>query len=150
MKLPLQVNGIEVYYDGRCGMCCTFHEWINAQPRAYPIRFVPYQSDEAERIFPGIGQLDPAREMVVRTDTGAIHRGAEAWVFCLYSCANYRELAHRLAAPRLLPLAKKACNLLAANRHGLSKIFFRKKDREVAANLHQMPQATCESDLCHT
>lgn len=147
MNLPLQVKGIEVFYDGRCGMCCTFHEWIARQERAYEIRFVPYQDERAEEIFPGIGTLDPAREMIVRTEEGEIYRGAEAWVFCLYSCVTYRKLARRLAGPGLLPVAKRACALLAANRHGLSKIFFRRKDREVREQLHEIPDPeTCEDE----
>ena len=147
MKLPLQEKGIEVFYDGRCGMCCTFHEWIARQERAYPVRFVAYQDERAERIFPGIGTLDPAREMIVRTEEGEIYRGAEAWVFCLYSCVAYRKVARRLASKRLLPVARKACAVLAANRHGLSKIFFRRKDREVRARLHAIP-APCGEDAC--
>lgn len=146
MKLPLQVKGIEVFYDGRCGMCCTFHEWVARQERAYPVVFVPYQDERAERIFPGLGVLDPAREMVVRTAGGGIYRGAEAWVLCLYSCVAYRELAGRLASRRLLPLAKRACAVLAANRHGLSKIFFRRKDLEVRARLHAIPDPCEEGD----
>jgi predicted DCC family thiol-disulfide oxidoreductase YuxK len=61
MKLPEQLRKIEVFYDGRCGMCCSFHEWINRQPRAYEIDFIPYQAARAEKVFPGIGTLDPAR-----------------------------------------------------------------------------------------
>lgn len=72
MKLPEQTKGIEVFYDGRCGMCCTFHEWINRQPREFGIDLIAYQSARAELVFPGIGTLDPAREMVVRTDRGEI------------------------------------------------------------------------------
>ncbi len=66
MKLPDELKSIEVFYDGRCGMCCTFHEWINRQPRAFLIEFIPYQAADAERRFPGLNTLDPAREMVVR------------------------------------------------------------------------------------
>lgn len=148
MKLPIHVKRIEVFYDGRCGMCCTFHEWINRQPRAFQIEFIPYQSPEAEKVFPGINTLDPAREMIVRTDEGKIHRGAEAWVWCLYSCANHRELAHRLSRPLMLGVAIRMCRLLAANRHGLSKIFFRRKDREVRETLHQMTPPDCKDDKC--
>ena len=143
-----QPDKIEVYYDGRCGMCCTFHEWINRQPRAFGVDFIPYQAERAERAFPGIGMLDPAREMVVRTDGGAIFRGAEAWVMCLYSCANHQAAARRLASPALLPVAIRACRLLAANRHALSKVFFRRKDREVRENLHRMETPACPGDLC--
>ena len=148
MKLPLTTKKIEVFYDGRCGMCCTFHEWVNRQSRAFRIDFIPYQDGEAEKVFPGLNTLDPAREMIVRTDEGKIFRGAEAWVWCLYSCADYRGLAKRLCGPCLLPVAIRACRLLSANRHGLSKIFFRKKDREVRRSLHRMETPACEGDFC--
>ncbi len=148
MKLPNQIEGIEVFYDGRCGMCCAFHEWINRQPRAFAIAFVPYQAAEAERIFPGLATLDPAREMVVRTSDGGIFRGAEAWVWCLHSCANYQSAARKLAGPGLLPVAIHACRLLAANRHALSKVFFRRKDREVRDELHRMTVGACANGTC--
>ena len=148
MNLPIQVKKIEVFYDGRCGMCCSFHEWIYRQKRAFEIDFWPYQAAEAELIFPGINTLDPAREMIVRTDEGEVYRGAEAWVWCLYSCANHRTLARRLARPALLGVAVRVCRLLAANRHGLSKVFFRRKDREVRETLHQMTPPNCEGDHC--
>jgi len=148
MKLPQPVKKIEVFYDGRCGMCCTFHEWIHRQPRAFGIEFIPYQSPDAEAIFPGLNTLDPAREMIVRVDGGELYRGAEAWVWCLHSCANYRGLAERLARPALLGVAVQMCRLLAANRHGLSKVFFRRKDREVRETLHQMSPPDCPDGKC--
>lgn len=150
MNLREQVQRIEVYYDGRCGMCCSFHEWIHRQRRAFAVTFIPYQSPDAERIFPGIGLLDPAREMVVRTDDGDIFRGAEAWVWCLYSCEKYQAAALKLGSPAMLPVAVKACRLLAANRHALSKVFFRAKDRAVREQLHQMAGPDCGSELCTT
>lgn len=150
MNLPKQCKGIEVFYDGRCGMCCSFHEWINRQPRAFGIEFIPYQAAHAERIFPGLGTLDPAREMIVRTSEDEIFRGAEAWVWCLYSCKNHQEAARRLGGPGLLPLAIHACRMLAANRHALSKVFFRSKDRQVREELHRMEIPECEHGFCAT
>jgi predicted DCC family thiol-disulfide oxidoreductase YuxK len=150
MKLPDQIDGIEVFYDGRCGMCCSFHEWINRQPRAFGITFIPYQAPDAEKVFPGIGTLDPAREMIVRTDKNAIYRGAEAWVLCLHSCANHQTAARRLAGPGLLPVAIHACRLLAANRRALSKGFFRGKDRKVREILHHMEEPGCRDGVCVT
>ena len=148
MKLTDEIRGIEVFYDGRCGMCCSFHEWINRQPRAFGIGFIPYQAAEAERVFPGLGTLDPAREMVVRTSEGRIFRGAEAWVWCLFSCANHQAAARRLGGPGLLPVAIRACRLLAANRHALSKVFFRSKDKAVRAELHRMQPDRCDGVTC--
>jgi predicted DCC family thiol-disulfide oxidoreductase YuxK len=148
MKLPETSKGIAVFYDGRCGMCCSFHEWINRQPRAFGIDFIPYQAARAERVFPGLGTLDPAREMVVRTAEGGVFRGAEAWVWCLYSCANHQVAARRLGGPGLLPVAVRACRVLAANRHSLSKVFFRRKNKAVREELHHMESAQCAGDYC--
>ncbi len=140
MKIPEQVQSITVFYDGHCGMCCTFHEWVNRQERSVKIHFVAYQSPEAEIRFPGIGRLEPDREMIVRDEAdGTIFRGAEAWVLCLASLTEFRPWAERLSSPVLLPVAKKTCHHLALNRHKLSKIFFRAKDEAVAAELHRMP-----------
>lgn len=150
MKLPEQIRKIEVFYDGRCGMCCSFHEWINRQPRAYQIDFIPYQSPCAEKVFPGIGTLDPAREMIVRTCRNEIYRGAEAWVLCLYGCANHQAAAMKLATPGLLSVAIRACRVLAANRHSLSKVFFRRKDKAVRETLHQMQAPECDNKHCLT
>ena len=150
MKLPEETKEIEVFYDGRCGMCCSFHEWINRQPRAFGIGFIPYQAADAEQVFPGLGTLDPAREMVVRTDGGEVFRGAEAWVWCLYSCANHQQAARKLGGPVMLPVAIHACRVLAANRHALSKLFFRSKDKAVRDKLHRMETAGCVGDYCTT
>ena len=148
MNFPQQIQGIEVFYDGRCGMCCSFHEWIHRQPRAFRIEFIPYQAPDAERVFPGLGTLDPAREMVVRTSEGGVFRGAEAWVWCLYGCANHQTTARKLGGPGLLPIAIQACRILAANRHALSKVFFRSKDRKVRETLHRMEPVDCGGDKC--
>ncbi len=143
MKIPENIRHIEVYYDGRCGMCCTFHEWVNRQPRAFAVRFAPYQSALAEEWFPGVRALGPEREMIVRTDTGEVYRGAGAWVLCLLSCHRYRWVARCLASPVLLPFAEKVCRALAGRRRALSKIFFRRKNREVSGALHHIPGQKC-------
>ena len=67
MKIPTQIQGIEVFYDGRCGMCCSFHEWVNRQPRAFGVEFIAYQAARAEevrdlrigKLFQLRGQQDP-------------------------------------------------------------------------------------------
>ena len=148
MKLPLYLNWIEVYYDERCGMCCILHEWLSRQKRAFSVRFIPYQVEEAADRFPEINDRSPAWEVVARTSEGQIIRGAEAWVWCLYSCANYRKLARRLASPALLPMAKRACQLLAVSRHCLSRVFFRRKDHKVRKTLHVMAGSTCDGVFC--
>jgi len=79
MNIPDTIQSIEVYYDGRCAMCCRFHEWVNRQPRAFAVTFVAYQSPRAENLFPGVTGMDPDLDMIVRTERGDIFRGAEGW-----------------------------------------------------------------------
>jgi len=141
------IKSIEVYYDGRCGMCCTFHEWLNRQDRANKVLFFPYQDTATESQFPGINSLEPDKEMIVRVDGTDVYRGAEAWIWCLWSCSDYRVLAEKMNRPLFLPFAKKVCHLLAANRLSLSKVFFRKKAKEVAEDLHSMPQIEREKGM---
>lgn len=151
MELPTGEKSFSVFYDGHCGMCCSFQEWLNRQPQLLPLTFYPYQSPAAESAFPGITRLDPDREMIVREDsTGTLYRGGEAWVICLYSLTEFRGWARRLSTPTLLPLAKKTCTHIAANRRRLSKVFFHRKDADVATALHRMPPrpAACISDTC--
>lgn len=148
MKIPDPIEYIEVYYDGRCGMCCLFQEWLSRQNRAFPVRFAAYQSERAEQMFPGISRFEPSREMIVRADSGELFRGAHGWVLCLFSCVKFQRIARRLASPTLLPFAEKTCLAIAARRRGVSRVFFRRKDREVAAKLHSMPDDECAGG-CH-
>lgn len=144
INLEQNVSFIEIYYDGRCGMCCTFHEWLNRQDHANKVYFYAYQDEAAEVHFAELKALDPAREMVVRVEGVDVHRGAEGWLWCLWSCQKYRALASWWNRPLLLPFAKKLCYVLAANRLPLSKVFFSKKNKEVEKNLHEMPN----NDIC--
>jgi hypothetical protein len=53
-----------------------------------------------------------------------------------------------LGGPGLLPIAIHACRVLAANRHALSKVFFRNKDKQVREKLHRMDVADCTDGYC--
>lgn len=136
---------IEVFPDGHCAMCRSFADWLERQPRAFPVRMLPYQSAAARSALPGIDSLEPGQLMIVRDDHGRIHRGAEAWVMCLWSCTNHRRLARRLASPALLPLARRACLLLAANRRRISRLLFRGGERELRREL----ETACPDGSCH-
>jgi len=78
------------------------------QPAFVPLIFVALQSNEAQRRFPGVDALKPGEQLLVISDQGAVYRGADAWIMCLWALENYREHAQRLAHPVLLPLARYA------------------------------------------
>lgn len=138
MKLPLQVKGMEVFHDGRGGMSGALVGWVARQARAFPVAFVGCGVRGEAGVVPGAGGGLSAGLVVVRTAEGEVVGGAEALLFCLYSCVAYRDLARRLASPRLLPLVRGACALLVAVRRGCSTIFFRWNDREGRARRHAL------------
>jgi hypothetical protein len=118
-----------------------------------PLVFIAFQSDEAHRRFPGIDALKPEEQLLVISDEGAVYRGANAWIMCLWALENYREHTQRLGHPALLPLAKLVCQLLSRNRFFLSAVLFRQEShnaaRKVAAhyNLHKATWANADCRL---
>jgi len=152
MKLNLTITAkkIEIYYDGKCGMCCRFIEWLVAQDRAMEVVCLPYQSEEATKNFPEIESHNPAKEIVVRVDGGEIYTGAEGWVWCLWSGVKYRDVAKLMNSRWMLPVAKKACVLISKNRLKVSKLFFGKKAKQIADEIHKVEVAKedCDSDNC--
>lgn len=137
MNLDQEVMRMEVFYDGRCAMCRTFVEWLVRQEGACEVVCLDYDGDDARRVFPDLGDYDPEKEMVVRVDGGDVYQGAEGWVYCLWGCVKYRDVAERMSHRLLLPMAKKVCYLVSKNRLGISRLFFRKKNEEIAAELEK-------------
>jgi predicted DCC family thiol-disulfide oxidoreductase YuxK len=124
-----------VLFDAECELCVRCRKWLMQQPAFVPLVFIPFQSDEAQRRFPGIDALKPSEQLLVISNEGAVYRGANAWVMCLWALENYRENAQRLAHPVLLPLAKAVCELLSRNRFFLSDILFRQNPETAAHKL---------------
>ena len=150
LKLETTIQRIEVFYDGHCGMCSSFVEWLVAQERAIEVVCLPYQTDEAVTAFPELLELKPEREMIVRIDGEDFYRGAEGWVWCLWSCAKYQDVSKLVNTRMLLPMAKKVCYLVSKNRLRVSKLLFGKKAKAVAEELHQLEvdQSECDDGKC--
>ncbi len=139
MKLELKTTAkkLEVYYDRECAMCCSFIEWLESQDRAMELVCMPYQSDEAKVKFPELAVYHPEKEIVVRVDGIDVYTGAEGWVWCLWSCAKYRDVAKLMNNRLMLRVAKKVCYLISKNRLKVSKLFFGKKARQIADEINK-------------
>ena len=124
-----------VLFDADCELCVRCRNWLAQQPAFVPLVFIAFQSDEAQRRFPGIDALKPGEQLLVISVEGAVYRGAHAWIMCLWALDNYREHAQRLAHPALLPFAKLVCELLSRNRFFLSDVLFRQKPHSAARKL---------------
>lgn len=112
---------LHVIYDAQCGLCRRCRDWLREQPAFIELAFTPLQALDLENRFPGIGQYQPQEQMVVISDEGGVYAGAAGWIMCLYALEDYRELSVRLAHPRLMPFAKRVCELISHKRLTLSR-----------------------------
>ena len=65
-----------VLFDADCELCVRCRNWLMQQPAFVPLVFIAFQSDEAQRRFPGIDGLKPEEQLLVISDEGAVYRGA--------------------------------------------------------------------------
>ena len=145
------MKSLYVLFDAECELCVRCRNWLAQQPVFVPLIFIAFQSDEAQRRFPGIDALKPGEQLLVISDEGAVYRGAHAWIMCLWALENYREHAQKLAHPVLLPLAKAVCELLSRNRFFLSDALFRQEPRRAARTVgahYDLHKATWANAVC--
>ena len=94
-----------VWFDGDCGFCRTVAKWLQAQEKLVPVRCVAAQS------APGAGcPIDVASllaQVTVTASDGAVYRGTNAWIVCLWALRSYRAWSLRFATPRWRPWAER-------------------------------------------
>lgn len=127
-----------VLFDGECSLCERCRAWLARQPAYLELHFLPFQSPEVAQRFPGIEALHPEEQLLVVSDEGGVYRGSDAWIMCLYALHDYRELSLRLAHPILRPMARRACELLSANRYRFSRWLNNLSTTEMANHLAQL------------
>lgn len=139
-------------YDSQCELCVRCRNWLMKQAAFVPLVFIPLQSPEVQKRFPGIDTFKPSEQMLVISDDGSVYRGARAWIMCLWALRKYRQHAQRLAHPILLPLAQRVCELLSRNRFYLSDILFRHDAENAARKLaaHYVLHKSAWSNRCLT
>jgi predicted DCC family thiol-disulfide oxidoreductase YuxK len=139
------MNCLYVLYDAECALCQRCRAWLMRQEAFIELRFLPLQSPDIPRRFPGIEELVLREKLVVISDEGAVYQGQNAWIMCLYALREYRAWAQRLAQPALLPFARMICELVSTNRLAISRLL-KRPDVEVGGRLAALRQAgrTCE------
>jgi predicted DCC family thiol-disulfide oxidoreductase YuxK len=138
------MDRLYVLYDANCGLCSWAKRWLIRQPTMIELRFIPAGSAIAARLFPGLDRAgEPPEELVVVSDQGAVYRGGNAWIMCLFALEAYREWANRLAHPLLRPLARQAFELLSSQRSRVSHWLSLASEVEIAETLSQVNVAAC-------
>ena len=105
--------------------------WLERQPSLVELAYLPLQSSEVGRRFPGIEMFHPEEHLVVVSDSGELWRGESAWITILWALREYREWAARLAHPSLRPFARRACALVSENRYRVSEWLPRASHRDL-------------------
>jgi len=139
---------LTIFFDARCGLCCRFSRWLMTQPARVSIQFLPYDSDEALRLFPRMMEVHADREIVVLADDGRWWQGTGAWLTCLWATREYRDWSFRLASPALRPWVSKAVSLLSGNRLKLSELLRLRSEAEMATALASIAAPACDSGSC--
>jgi predicted DCC family thiol-disulfide oxidoreductase YuxK len=122
------ITTLYAFYDGECGLCAACRRWLSHQPQLVPVCFLPYQSEEALRLCPGLMQLHPWREIVVMANTGEIYQGDAAWITLLWATAAWRTVAVDLSSSGLRGMARRVIEAISENRLTLSKWLGLKRD----------------------
>jgi len=111
---------LTVLYDGACLLCTNLRHWLRRQPQWVPLEFRSLHDPAVARLFPGVERFEPAAQLVVVSDRGAVYVGDRAWIMVLWALQDYRTWAERLARPALRPLARAVCQAVSRNRYLLS------------------------------
>jgi len=115
------MKSLYVLFDADCSVCRRCRDWLSSQPAFVRLIFIPLQSPEIDRMFPGVKSLRPQQQLIVIGDNGDVYRGASAWLICLWALRGYRATALRLANPILRPFAKLFCEVVSRNRSRISE-----------------------------
>ncbi|MCH0539356.1 DUF393 domain-containing protein [Streptomyces sp. MUM 203J] len=97
---------LTVLYDAQCPLCVHLRAWMLRQARLVPLDLVPAGSQEARRRFPGLDHRETLEEITVVGNDGAVYRGTDAWIVCLWALAEHRAKAYWLATPAGRPVAR--------------------------------------------
>lgn len=116
---------LTVLYDGACQLCTSVQRWLRRQPQWVPLEFLSLHDPTVPRRFPGIERFQPAAQLVVVSERGAVYAGDGAWIVVLWALCDYRDWAVRLARPGLRPLARRVCQAVSRNRYEISRALTR-------------------------
>src|SRR5262245_34182606 len=130
------ITRLTVLYDAECGFCCRCRDWLLRQEQFLYLELFSKDGSVARAMYPEL-QWDDSDELVVIDDEGGVYRGPSAFLMCLYALVDYRAWSFRLAAPALLPLARKGFELVSTRRHLINEWLGLESDGDVAAHLDQ-------------
>jgi len=110
-----------IYFDGYCGLCNGFVDFVLARDRARRFRFAPLQGTTARARFGDPGDVDPTT--ILLEEAGAVFERSTAALRIITALGGFWRLAGLL---RLVPrfIRDAVYDWIARNRYG----WFGKRD----------------------
>jgi len=96
---------LTVFYDVECPLCRRVALWLEGQHKFVPVHCVAAQQ-AAGRGCP-IDLPSLLAQVTVTASDGAVYRGTNAWIVCLWALRRYRAWSLRFATPRWRPWAER-------------------------------------------
>lgn len=115
--MPQDAQPHVVIYDADCGMCTAAIQWLQRQRLQEPVRWLPLDSEEAQRLVPN----RPADEMAVVGPNGQVWMGADGVIESL-RLTDHDSLARLLRLPLVHSVAKLGYRSIARNRARISRL----------------------------
>ena len=100
-----------VWFDGDCPVCQRVASWLNGQDKYVPLHCVPAQNAAGAGCPLTVEAL--LDKVTVTASDGAIYRGTNAWLICLWALRGYRGWSLRMAGPGLRPWAERLFGIIA-------------------------------------
>jgi predicted DCC family thiol-disulfide oxidoreductase YuxK len=113
---------LTVLYDANCRVCVRGTAWLSRQSVYVQLRFIPAGSTWARRLYPELDAAQTLRDITVVGDNGAVYRGSNAWVMCLWALREHRLLAYRLSTPSMAPRARRFIAWFSEHRSWLGSV----------------------------
>lgn len=120
-EAPFPPSRLSVIYDPGCQVCIRSKRWMQWQPTFVDLEFVPSDSPEVARRWPGVPWV--GEELVVISDLGEVWVGPAAFIMCLWALEEWREWSYRLSAPTLGAISRVFFASLSKRRHALGRFF---------------------------
>ncbi len=114
---------LAVLFDARCDFCVRCSHWLSRQPAYVRLDFLPADPGIVATRFPTLSLPAEPDELLVISDEGAMYRGADAWLICLWALREYRGWSFLLADPSCKPFVRRAFDWFSSHRHAISGAF---------------------------
>ncbi len=102
---------LTVFFDGDCGLCRRVAGWLDRQPQYVPLHCVAAQRASDQGCPLSVEAL--LEQVTVTASDGAVYRGTNAWLVCLWALRRYRPWSLRLASDALRPWAERIFAVVA-------------------------------------